>query len=380
MQAPRPKVTYRYWMCDLRTGNKLGQVLMRPDGPLPERISDVSSISFTVDLGAQLDGSDFLGLSVPGRSVVICEREYDGDNTSDILWAGIVMFRPAGNGPIVQLTAATPAAYLARRQVGTHTYNAGPGETDGQIITDLMNDAAPEGIDFILDVDCPTPRSFRIQARERRTVLACLRDLSDLEGGPEFTVATRWSDPDRLAVDFVLRARARLGWAGAPNVVLDFPGAVREYKVNDDFTEGHGANHVIGINNTGAASEPARDEAALAQGWPRWEEVIQKSGDLDITDLSAVAKGGLAKRARGQATAELAVDLTMGPQVGRDIMLGDNALFAVYAQDQDGKPSPSFRHPNGHTETIRMIGYGVDIDNDTLTPVLWNPYEEVAVA
>jgi hypothetical protein len=376
MQPPRPAATYRYWACDLRTGGKLAELPLKPSGPLPERISDVSTAAFTCDQAALPKGADFDGYTTPGRTVIVVEREYEGDNTSDILWAGIVTNRVGGDIADATLNCATPAAYYGRRQVGTRTYLGTGGDTDTKVITDLLTDAAPEGIPLTLDVACPQLRAVRYLDRERRTVLACLKDLADMDGGPEWTVTTRWTTTARQAISFVFQARPRLGWAGAPNARFDYPGSIRTYTVTDDFTEGHGANHIIGINNNGAAgSTPARDNTALGQGWPRWEEVVQKSGELNTLDLAGVAKAALTKRARGQSTTDLAVDATLAPQLGRDWFIGDNIAFIVYGPDAPGAPPPSFKHPAGRSETIRVIGYALDIPGDTFTPVVWNPYD-----
>ena len=376
-----PTAVYRYWACDLRSGNKVAQLPLKPNGALPDRISDVGTTVFTCDQAAVLrDGGDFIGVTTPGRTLIAVEREYEGDSTSDILWAGIVTARRAGSGSEASLNAATIPAYFGRRFAGTHTYIAGPGDTDDQIIADLLADAATEGIPFILDTACPTVRAVRYLEPEHKSILTCLKDLSDMEGGPEWRVITRWKTSARLAVEHVFLARPRLGFAGDPNIRFDFPGAVNEYDVDDDYTEGHGANHILGVDSNGAESTPARDEQGItAQGWPRWEDNIQTSGDLDAAGLAGVAKEALTKRARGQSTANIVVSLTYGPQYGRDWAMGDNALFFV-AAPAPGEDPPSPRHPEGHSEVIRTIGVALDINNDTLTPVLWNPYDEEVTA
>jgi len=361
--------TYRYWACDLRTGVKLAELPLKPGGALPERISDVGTINFSCDQAALEDGMDFIGFTTPGKTVIICEREYDGDNTTDIPWAGIVTNRDAGTKPEATLNCATPIAYLGRRHVGTHTYSEEvPGDTDSQIIADLMADAALEGIGFMLDVNCPTPRTVRYLAPERKPLLDCLKALSDMEDGPEWTVNTRWADAARLAIRFVFLARTRLGLAGAPNARFDYPGSIREYTVHDDYTEGHGGNHIIGVDGE-AASAPVRDEEAITQGWPRWEETVEMGGDLTDGGLEGVARAALQRRARGQSTIDMAVDMAVGPQYLRDFVLGDNVAFVDYG---------SFRYPNGHQETIRTIGHTLDPQNNTFTPILWNPYEETS--
>lgn len=376
-----PQAVYRYWACDLRTGTKIAQLPLRPNGALPDRISDVSTTTFTCDQTAVLrDGGDFIGVTTPGRTLVVVEREYEGDSTSDVLWSGIITARTAGTSAEATLNCATVASYLGRRFIGTHTYLGGPGDTDDQIIADLLVDAAAEGVPFILDTNCPTPRAVRYLEPEQKSVLTGLKDLSDMDGGPEWRVFTRWKTSARLAVEHVFLARPRLGFAGEPIIRFDFPGAVNSYDVDDDYTEGHGANHIEAVTSDGASSTPARDEQGITvQGWVRWEEHPQTTGDLNAAGLDGVAREALTKKARGQSVANLVVSLTYGPQYGRDWTLGDNALFFVSAP-QPGDDPPSPRHPDGHAETIRVIGVSLDINADTLTPVLWNPYDEEVTA
>lgn len=384
-EPPRPKTIYRYWACDLRTGQKIAQLPLKYSGSLPDRIGDISTANFTCDMGAVWrDGGDFKGTTTPGRTVIVLEREYEGDDTSDILWAGIVLPRDTGSDPVATLNCSTVAVYLNRRFAGTHIYK---GTTDGQILTDLMGDAAPEGIGFVLDIDCPTARdTWRVLEQQRQTVYACIQDLAKQDGGPEWTVVTRWTDANRLAIQHVFIARPRLGWAGDPNVRFDFPGAVRSYKEHDDFTEGHGANQMRGQSSAGAVSDPVRDEQAISQqGWPRWEENVSPSGDQTHDGLTSAATDALKKRARGQTTADMALDMTLGPQYGRDWTLGDNALFFVAGPEDPTAPRtdpaaepPSYSHPEGHQETVRVIGVDIDPDNETITPALWSPYDEAS--
>lgn len=380
-EPPLPAAVYRYWVCDLRTGNKIAQLPLKPGGALTDRISDVGTVPFTCDQGAVLEkGGDFIGTTTPGRTLVVVEREYEGDSVSDILWAGIVNNRVAGSDPEGTLNTGTVATYLASRFIGTHTYLAGPGDTDDQIIADLLADAAPEGVPFILDTACPTVRAIRYLEPEQKTVLDGLKALSDMEDGPEWRVITRWKTPDRLAVEHVFLARPRLGFAGTPNIRFDFPGCVNKYDIEDDYTQGHGANHIVAVTQDGAESTPARDEQGITQqGWVRWEERPQATGDLDAAGLDGVAKEGLTKKARGQTVASLILSMTYAPQYGRDWTLGDNALFFVAAPEPGSDP-PSPRDPGGRQQVIRVIGVALDTQNDILTPVLWNPYDEEVTA
>lgn len=381
-EPPRSQAVYRYWVCDLRSGAKIAELPLKPGGDLPDRIGDVSSTNFSCDVGAVWrDGGDFRGVTTPGRTVVVVEREYEGDSVSDIIWAGIVTGRPGGT-----LTCATIPSYLNRRYPATNrTYRDDiAGDTDGQILTDLLADAAPEGIGFVIDIDCPTPRTFQVTVKDNRPILAYFKDLTDTDGGPEWTVSTRWTDANRTAIQHVFTARTRLGWAGDPNVTFDYPGCITQMDPDDDFTEGHGGNHISAINSTGASSDPARDEQAITQqGWPRWEERVSTSSDLDAAGLNGVAKSNLQKRARGQTTAALVVDMAAGPQYGREWTLGDNVLWFVAGPedptarrtDPAGQP-PSFDFPDGHSEVIRVIGVAINPLTDRITPVIWSPYDD----
>lgn len=381
--AARPRADYRYWACDLTTGRKLIQVPAKPQGPLPDQLSVVSSMQFAVDLSEYDDHRDaegfplidFFGCTLPYRTLLICEREYPGEQISDIVWSGIVTYVDGGDDQYAVLAAATPGAYFQSRHVGTRTYTGQVGETDQHILTDLITSfAAPEGINILLDIEGDTVRSLRFKESSRTKLLQAIQALANLENGPEWTFRTTWADPNRLAVDLTFYARPRIGTT-ATNTVFDFPGAVRKYRDPLDYTEGHGANHIIGVANS-RASDPVRDEAAIALGWPRVEFIAEQDGADSVPELTGLARSTLARMARGERKLSLEVDGTNAPQVYRDWVPGDSGLFVVYDRDGEGRPAPSYRHPRGHREEIRIIGFQLDTQADVLTPTLWSPYEE----
>ncbi|MFC0622962.1 hypothetical protein [Kribbella deserti] len=381
----RPRAEYRYWACDLTTGRKLIQVPAKPQGPLQERLSMVSSMQFTVDLaeyenlGIDPRAIDFFGCTLPYRSMLICERQYDGVDGSDIPWHGIITFVDGGSDSDATISAATGGAYLDVRHVSTRTYTGQVGETDAQILTDLVGtDAGVEGVNFILDVEGTALRDQRYQESNRTTVLQAVNGLAKLEGGPEWTVRASWRDENRQHVDLTFYARPRIGTT-AINTVFDYPGAVRSYRDTLDFTAGHGANHIIGVGSSGVASPPARDTAAITTGgYPRVEHIAQQDGADNVVEVTGLARAELARMRRGERILSLQIDATAAPQVYRDWWPGDDVRFTVYDADSEGRPAPSYRHPNGHTETIRVIGFDLDIASDVLVPVLWSPYAEVS--
>lgn len=384
LSAPEPTpAQYIYWACDLKTGNKLEPLPLRPTGKLPTHIGQLSTATFTADLSEQPDDGtppvDFWGVTEPGRTLIVCEAQYDGDTSSDIVWAGIVLLRDGGSSPIANLSCASPEAFLSRRFVLTHTYSSLPTDTDAHIMADLLADAAVEGINLAVDVQGTTVRTIRYKLKEYGRVLTALQDLADLEDGPEWTIQAAWRTSDRLSVGLTFYARPRLGSAGSPpNARFDFPGCVTDYTTSDDFGDGNGANAETPRADGGAVGAVARDEAGIASGFPRWEKVVSKAGVKTATELDGLGRSQLRLDARGHTTHAMTVDATLGPRLFRDFVLGDDVSFVVYDHDAAGNPSPSYRHPNGLTETHRVMGVELDPNSDTYQPLLWSPYDGVA--
>lgn len=382
--APEPTpAEYLYWACDLKTGNKIEQLPLRPSGRLPNHIGQLSTASFTADLSDRADNDtppiDFWAATIPGRSFIACEALYDGGVASDIVWAGIILQRTGGSSPQASLACATPEAFLSRRFVLTHTYiDTVPTDTDAKIMADLLADAGVEGINLVVDVQGTKVRNLRYKAKEYQNALKALQDLADLEDGPEWIIRPSWRTAARLAVQFTFRARPRLGSASSmPNARFDFPGCVNEYTTTDDFTEGRGANAITPrADGSAAVGAVARDEQGIAGGYPRWEKVVAKSGVKASTELDGLGRSTLALDARGHTTHTMIIDATRGPRYLQDFELGDNGAFVVYDHDAAGNPGPSPRHPQGLTEIHRIMGLELDPNSDTYEPILWSPYDE----
>jgi hypothetical protein len=375
---------YIYWACDLKTGNKLEPLPLKPSGKLPNHIGQLSTASFTIDLSELRhdDGTppvDFWSVTIPGRSFIACEALYDGGASSDIVWAGIILLRSGGSGADAGLSCATAEAFLSRRSILTnHIYSETvPTDTDAKIMADLLADAAVEGINLVVDVQGSTTRTLRYKAKEYTKVLAAVQDLADLEGGPEWIIVPAWKTADRLAIGFTFYARPRLGSSGTPpNARFDFPGCITDYDTTDDFTEQAGGNAITPRADSGtAAGVVARDEAGLAAGWPRWEQEVSKPGVKTAAGLDGLGRATLALNARGHTTHVMTVDATLGPKYLRDLQLGDDVSFIVYGPESPNVAPPSYRHPDGLTQTVRIMGIELDPNSDTYDPVLWSPYD-----
>lgn len=383
LPEPSP-AEYIYWACDLKTGNKLEILPVTPQGSLPNHIGQLSTASFRADLSetATDDGStpiDFWSVTIPGRTMIACEAQYDGGVASDIVWAGIVLLREGGSDPSADISCATPEAFLSRRSVLTHTYSElTPTDTDAKIMADLLADAGVEGINLIVDVQGGIPRTLRYKAKEYTKALNALEDLADHEGGLEWIIRPAWRTADRLSVSLTFYARPRLGSVSTmPNARFDFPGCVTTYRTTDDYTAGNGANAITPRADGGTAiGLVARDEVGIAEGMPRWEQEVSKAGVKSAEGLNGLGRATLALNARGHTTHVLNVDAIRGPRYLQDAQLGDDVGFVVYDHDLEGNPAPSYRHPDGLNTVGRLMGVELDPNSDTYKPILWSPYDD----
>lgn len=369
---------YIWHSCDLKTGRR--QEVLPLVGNPSRLMGAVTTVDLSCDLAALGPGVDFWGSTIPRRTMLALERRFPDQDTSDIPWVGVVTTRPErGSSQTARLGAASLEHLLERRFVGTHTYNAATGEDDAAVITALIGDANTEGWNIQLDLSgLTTLRRFRTKAPERRSVLSCLQELSDLTGGPEWTMNAGWNGQD---VAVRLTARPRLGTASTmPNTQFRWPGNVQSYNQSEDHSTGVGANAVTAVTNGIGTSTPAvtATSATRIAVEGRWEAVTQRPAARTAADLAASAAADLAMMLDGQSLYTLTADATRAPRFAIDWILGDDVALVVEAGALDPAGSPSYGHPNGLNIIARAIGWTLDIQQDLIMPVLWQPSEGAA--
>ena len=369
---------YIWHSCDIKTGRR--QEVLPLVGSPSRIMGGVTTVDFTCDLAAVADGIDFWGSTLPRQTMVALERRFPDQDDSDIPWVGVITTVPErGSGQSARFGAASVEQLLEVRKVGTHTFNAGAGEDDAAVITALIGDANVEGWNIQLDLTgCTTLRKFRTKAPERRTVLACLQELSDLDDGPEWTINAGWSGQN---VALTLKARPRLGLASAtPNTQFRWPGVVQSYNQSSDHSTGKGANAVTAVANGEGSSTPsstARNEARiLVEG--RWEADVQHASARTAAELATAAAADLKMMVDGQTLYSVTADATRAPRFAIDWGLGDDVQLVVAPGARDIGGAPSYGHPDGLDIIARAIGWTLDPDQDQITPVLWQPSEGVA--
>ena len=197
-----------------------------------------------------------------------------------------------------------------------------------------------------------------------------------MQNGPEWTISATWNGAGD-AVVLTLVARPRLGTASSmPNAQFRYPGNVRDYNQDESHAEGEGGNAVTAIGTGQGAAQPsavARDETRIAvEG--RWESVTQSAAARTAGQLTAAAAAELALEVGGKTLFTLLADATLAPRFGIDWVFGDDVALVV-DRDALSDNAPSYGHPNGLNTVARAIGWTLDIDADTIAPVLWQSSE-----
>lgn len=368
----------RWISCDVVTGRIIEELPdLKVSGGLSDALGAISTAQFTLPI--PLPGADttrqWEGATEPGRVMLVA---LDPDDQP--FWGGIVTRRRGGTGPTLQLSTTSLHGYLNRRYVGDHEWSN--ADDTSVIAAGLLADAAPEGINLV--VDAPPSGKLRDRTykdKDNKTVYRALTELSGVIDGPEWTIDLAWQNADQNVITKTVRIRPRIGVAAldaptavfttTPSAVFDTTGeAAADYDYDEDVSEGKGANHVLAYSSgQGQAqpfSDPARDETLLAAGWPRYEHRFQPSSSItDVSTLNSHAQARLAVMRLGGRAWVIEARWSQYPRLGRDWRIGDDIGWDLVGH----------RHPNGVQGMGRAIGWDVDPDRDRVRLILWQPEE-----
>lgn len=312
----------------------------------------------------------------PGRSMIVAVL------AGVPVWAGLVLTRRGGTEATVDLACVSPEGYLDRRYVGTHTWTQ--QDEASVIAAGLIGDANGEGLGLVVDAPATgTLRDRTYADQDDATVYSRLRELMGASDGPEWTITLEWSDSTQTAVTKVVRVRKRIGYeAGTPDAVFSTASAnavassvgasEARYVLTEDYGSGSGANHVVatsaGEGDSRPQSVPARNEALFAAGWPRWEHRYSPSSSITKqSTLDGHAQRALALMFRGARTVTITARADAYPLLGTDWATGDDIGYDLTGH----------RHPNGLTGVARAIGWDLDPEAGTVSPILLTPGEDV---
>lgn len=355
------------WLgCDLVTGAIIEELPdLTPAGPISALLGNYTSAAFTLPLGSGHGAPprEWEDATTPGRTMIV------GILGGTPIWAGAVLRRVGGSDAAVSISAVTLEGYLDRRFVSDHSWAA--QDEASVIAAGLIADAQTEGIAF--EVDAPATGTLRDRvylSQDDKSVFSALRELMGVQNGPEWTVSLAWNDDTQRAVSKILVVRSRIGYASAnPSAVMSSVGASSAtYALDEDYTSGRGANHIIatssGEGTSRPQSDPARDEARLAGGMPRWE--MRFSPATSISDkgiLDAHAQAALDVVGGGVHSVSISARADAYPVLGVDWSIGDDVAFDLRGS----------RHPDGLTGIARALGWELDTVSGLVTPVLLSP-------
>ena len=369
-------MTVVQWLgCDLVTGRIVEELPdLRPSGGISAVLGAYTSASFGLPIPLAGYGAaprNWEGATEPGRSMIVAVLG------GVPVWAGVVLTRRGGTEATAELACVSLDGYLDRRYVRDHEF---VGVDEALIAASLVDDANIEGIGLI--VDAPPTGTLRDRTyadQDDKTVYSALRELMGVIDGPEWTVALDWMDATQTTVAAFVRVRKRIGHAsaapnavfatGTANAVVSSRGVSdARYAYGEDYTAGKGANHIVatssGEGDSRPQSTPARDEALFAAGWPRWEHRFTPSSSITTTSvLDAHAEQALALMSRGARTLTITARADAYPVLGTDWSIGDDIGYELTGH----------RHPTGLTGVARAIGWDLDPEAGTVSPILLTP-------
>ncbi len=369
-------MTVAWLACDAVTGRIVEELPdLRSTGSFGKVLGAMTSTTFTLPIPLSSDRR-WESATEPGRTMLVAVDEQTGNP----LWGGIVNRRRGGTAPELDLAAEVVEAYLNRRYVGDHSWS---GADDISVIAaGLLADADDEGIGLI--VDAPAGGVLRDRSyfdKDNKTIYRVLSELSGVVDGPEWTVDLAWEDGDQVVITKTVRVRRRIGVESPePDAVFETTassvfdttgGSSARYALDEDFTDGKGANHIVayssGQGDSQPFSTPARDETLLAAGWPRYEYRFQPSSSItDIATLNSHAQARKAVMRLGGRAWVLDARFSQYPRLGEHWNIGDDIAWDLVGH----------RHQDGVVGTGRAIGWEVDPEGDRVNVILWQPDTE----
>lgn len=366
---PEPPVTrtpaeYIWFGCDLVTGAIVEELPFVASGSLQRIIGAYTSVSGSIAIPDC--PPNWERATDPMRTMLVCVRASD----LRVMWGGMVLSRTGGSAETVTLSLATLEAYLDRRFMGDQVFvqNRISYVTLNAFVANSSTDGINIGFDVLM---IPTLIDRTYSAESDQTVYSVLSELMG-STGIEWTIDLDWSDSSQTGFKKTFYARERIGVVSpSPSAVFDMPGCVSDYVLTEDYTSSKGANHITmfgdGEGETRPTSGPQVADALIAAGWPRVEFRATRSGVTQTATLIEHAQEMLAWKAQGAQIFTVTADATTGPLLGVDWALGD-----VVAVDVDHSP----RHPDGFHITARSIGWELDTNAATVTPLLQEESDE----
>jgi hypothetical protein len=375
----------RFYGCNVVTGQIISELPdLVPNGRISHILGSTTSASFTLPLlsGRVGDASwgappaEWKQATEPGHTMIVVTTGAEEDIEQPI-WAGVVIERRGGSAPVANIACATFESYFERRYVGTHKFSNVDEVTIAEVLVEDAN--LLEGVEFEVDVETSgTLRDRQYFTYDDKTVLDALEELMNIDEGIEWTVQPAWKDADHNSFSKVMFIADRIGIASEqPSAVFDNQASsifdvqadtdVR-YEWVESYARGRGANHIVAVSSGQGdirpESAPARNEALLGIGWPRYEERFTPSSSIIlVSTLNAHAQARLARIGFGTRTIKLTARGDVYPRLRHNWDTGDDISFRLVGPYD----------PGGIEGVARNLGWEFDLQKNLVEPYLVLP-------
>lgn len=362
-------MTARWVSFDLKSGRRGPDVQVKRLGTISRVIGEATSANLEVrcwdaENARAVPGWD--AATLPGASGLLAV-----DDSESILWGGLSIRRRSGIASAwADVTLMSLEHWFVRRYAGDHDDTlADLADLFAGFVADACTTDAPPFV-----VDCPPTGVMLARSTLATDDLRVGDVLDEFEGvGLEYTVEPEWTDAAHTAVQFVVRARPRLGAASTtPKVVLNYPGNLLDGHYTEDYSEEHGANDVMAVSSGEGEDRPesARKTAVLPT-WPRFERRFTPAPAItDTSSLDAHAANELAQTWDGLK--ELSLTARLNAQTHPNAWeIGDDLGVSISSpRFPERIASDGVTVIDGYTATVRAIGWDIDLDDETIAPRL----------
>lgn len=333
--ARRSGGRYRYIVADLITGQVLAELPLRG-----------VSFGITLNDAGEFQGQLVLGdpriavhdpefVTRPAHTVVYVERD------GVLVWGGIIWTSKYSSADrAIDIGAADFLSYFDHRRVLPKDFDPSVGnlspinvtytDTDqaeiarGLIATAQAHPRGTVGVQSDPLVVSGFRRTVNYPGRELKTVGDALRELSNLENGPDFVFDVAYDDRG----DVVRRLRVgtpELGQSGTP-LVWEYGGNLIEYAWPRDGSSM--ATRVFALGDEDDAGQLVGIAQSTTPGRPLLEAELSLVHLADATLLRSQARSALAAAADPVVLPELTVRGDLDPVLG-SYQVGDHALIVV---------------------------------------------------
>ena len=345
MAVAELRETIEWLACDLLSGDVITYLHgVRGDISRALGAYESSTLEIPTPLSGQLANRLVTGQVGPPNTVIVA------DVNSVPAWSGIVWATEESSAGGLTVATATPESFLD----SVYTRDMKFTQTEQtSIMRDLAQRAVNNGLPLKFDItETGVVRDREYHDDEDATVYQRMQELSDVVGGPEWTIDTIWGDEHKRKIVFVLRVRPTIGAGLArPKGPISTHGPARAtWKLSHEWGKGRGANAIIATASGEGDARPQSPELTdIRPGYPKIEYRWSPSSSIkEVSTLIEHASAKLDEISDGTRLLEIEARWDQPPvRLGVDLMLGDWIEYELYGPSR----------PTGMRGYKRMIGW-----------------------